>query len=254
MTKQIGRRRWLALCGTSSVLGLAGCLGGSSDDTETGGDSEEATNGDDEQEGDAADSNADTETTSGLTIGHNTQTGRYVFEGGIPSAMEAGNDPDEFIWDVTSLDGYDATVEATFIEYSVLGDTETMSLTASPDVPEPSMTNPSQIGEGYDISELLPTRMVERWFPNYLLGEVDLETLAVGTELDPEVSSITFDVVGTETYAGIEGYVLESWLLNEEYLGNYCVSPEHAMVIAGEEYDDDRDEVTYRLELVSYEG
>ena len=249
MTQRTNRRGWLTLCGTGVAIALAGCVGGNGDDSETGnGGSPEADTTD-------ADSSTASETVdpSGITIRHNTQTGRYVFEGAYTQAIDDGGEPDRFIWDVQSLDGYDASVEATFIEDSVFGQEETMSLTASPDTPEPTMTDPYQIGDGYDISELLSTRMVERWFPNYVFGEVDLRTLEVGTEVDAQGFGTSFEVVGTETYAGIEGYVVEAWLAGEEYLGNYCVSPEHTMVIAGEEYDDYRDEITYRLELVSYE-
>jgi len=235
------------------TLGLAGCLGGDTDnaESETGSGSED--DGDGATPGDSNATSGNSTDASAITIGHNTQTGRYVFEGGYPSAVADGTEPEKFIWDVKSVEGYDATVEATFIEHPAFGE-ETMSLTASPNAPDPTMTNPYQIGDGYDISELLSTRMVERWFPNYIFGEVDLGTVAVGAELDAQGFGTSFDVVGTETYAGIECYVVEAWLAGEEYLGNYCISPEHAMVIAGEEYDDYREEVTYRLELVSYEG
>jgi len=246
MTQRINRRRWLTLCGTGGVVSLTGCVGGDDGGTENPTSSETDANGDE------ASGNSETNDEDGITIRHNTRTGRYVFEGGYAQALEDGGDPDRFIWDVQSLDGYDATVEATFIEDSMFGDEESMSLTASPDVPEASLADPYQIGDGYDISELLSTRMVERWFPGYMLGEVDLETLAVGAEIDGRMG-VSFDVIDTETYAGIEGYVLEEWLAGEEYLGNYCLSPEHAMVIAGEEYEEYIDGVGYRLELVEYE-
>lgn len=246
MTQRMNRRRWLTLCGTGAAVSLTGCVGGDNGGTENGDSSDTDTNGDDSS------GNSEMKEGNGITIRHNTQTGRYVFEGGYAEALEDGGEPDRFIWDVQSLDGYDATVEATFIEDSVFGDEESMSLTASPDAPEASLTDPYQIGDGYDISELLSTRMVERWFPNYAFGDLDLGTLDVGVEVDGGMG-VSFDVVGTETYAGIEGYVLEEWLVDEEYLGNYCLSPEHAMVIAGEQYDEYIDGVRYRLELVEYE-
>lgn len=241
MVKRPTRRRVLTLSGAGLAAGLAGCLGGS-DDESTGDDNGSGgLTGDDESNGTAS-TGGDGD---GLTIRHNIQTGRYEFEGG--STDVEGEYWDTFVWDVQSLDGYDASVEASFGR----NNPETMTLTASPDAPEPTLTEPYYIGEDYDISDLLSTRMVELWFPNHLLGHIDVETLSVGAEPDG-TAGLSYEVVRTEQYAGIDCYVLEEWLF-DEYHGNYCVSPEHAMVIAGENYSNFREEVEYRFELVSYE-
>lgn len=239
MDKRTTRRGWLTLCSVGTVAGLAGCTG-SDDSSQTGdGDSGVDDAGDSSDTGGDATDGGDGEP---LTLVHNTKTGRYVFEG----SDRVGDNTDTLVWDVQSIDGFDATVEASFEE---AWNTEEFSLTASPDAPEVTPTNPYMIGVDEDLSDYLSTQFVELWFPNLMIGDVDLRSLAVGDEPDGH-SSFNFEVVDTRTHAGIECYVIDASVIGGGDVSySYCVSPEHAMVISAANHDHG-----YELELVEYDG
>lgn len=237
MEKRSTRRRLLTWCGVGLAAGLAGCTG--SDDGNGNG-SDAPDSGDDDSAGETEQDAADTTGEEPITLRHNRQSGRYVFEG------STGPDEftDTFVWDVQSLDGYDAEVEGSFEGVHGL---EEFSLTASPDAPEPTMTQPYMIGVDEDLSEYVDTRFIELWLPGVIVGEADVSSFSVGDELDAG-SGFDLEVVDTQTHAGIECYVLDAILMGGDVEYTYCISPEHAMVISAKNYDRG-----YEIELVEYE-
>jgi len=91
---------------------------------------------------------------------------------------------------------------------------------------------------------LLGTIWAQWWMPFFAGTEFSVGS---GWSASWEGESVSFEVVSTETYAGVEGYVVE-WRKNDELVSRVCVAPNVPLALKTEITDPG-----YSVEMVDYE-
>ena len=230
--RQSTRREMLALGGTATAIGLAGCLGNGDDTDDGSGDDGAGTGGGNGDDGHG--------TPAGLTLADTPRTGRYEF------AVSGAPGYERFIWDVQETDGDEATVDVTIDLGS--GFLEEETITVTPIIPE-GFTSGRPLNETLDIDDLTNARFGDVWYPINQFANVDLSTLSVGDTWDESV--LDMEVTGTDSHAGLDCLVVEASIF-DELESRHCVSTEHAIVVRGERIEG-QDEPISEVTLTSYD-
>lgn len=230
----MNRKMLLTLVIAISVA-LAGCGSGDSPSADNAND---GNNGGDNPGGDNPDGgsgNGGTGDGGMVDFFQFDQPARYVYD------VNFDGDTGQVVWDVKSVEGNKITV---YVSYDVGGDTY-----------ESTITGTKENIQGQLLYTPAGTFMMLGMF-SPMFGYYDGKELYVGKTWSytaPDGSgSMSFEVTGTKTYAGVECY--DSQLkINQSVIQEACFSPDLGLAAYTAWYDEDTGDTSMRMELVEYE-
>ncbi|MFP8889984.1 hypothetical protein ACLI4U_09445 [Natrialbaceae archaeon A-CW2] len=248
--ERTSRRRLLEFGLTAGIFGLAGCMGSDDGSDSTNGDGD---SGDTTDDGNGSTSGATGESPhddDGIFLHDTLQTGYYQY--GVVD--NSGQGITDLVWNVTAVDGRNGTVDAVVRFDDGTEETHSISTVADPDLG-------LAFENGFEYMDL--GFQNRSWFPGDTLSGFDLSELAAGEIYEHPMPTfggevpITVEAIGTETYAGLEGYVVQVTMdepssdLEPKY--EYCISVDHAIVLRGTDgIEEDRRRPIQEITLVEH--